>query len=88
MEPGDIPIGLLGVVNMEEGSVMGRKVNMDFSGEAHDHIQDVTMPMDDMECIFCIGDGIEIMAEQYKGQNGTLFLEETGKSNHLGHTFQ
>lgn len=46
------------------------------------------MPMDDMECIFCIGDGIEIMAEQYKGQNGTLFLEETRKSNHLGHTFQ
>lgn len=70
-------IYLLGVVDLEEGSVTGRKVNTNFSGEARDQVQDFPMPIHEVERIFCIGDSIEITAGRHKGQNGTLFLEET-----------
>ena len=68
---------LLGVVNLEEGSVTGRKINTSFSAKTHDQSQDFAMPVHEVERIFHIGDGIEITAGQYKGQTGTLFLEET-----------
>ena len=45
--------------------------------ETHNQFQDFAMPVHEVECIFHIGDGIKITVGQYKGQTGTVFLEET-----------
>ena len=69
---------LLEGLKIDEGSVTGRKINLRFSEDpVHEQSQvDIPMSVHDVNCIFCVGDGIEVIVGNYKGQTGTVIGEE------------
>ena len=70
---------LLGELNIDEGSVTGRKLNTKFSDETYELSQaDVAMPVHEVDRIVRVGDGVEVIAGHYQGQTGTV-LEENGE---------
>lgn len=71
---------LLEGLKIDEGSVTGRKINLRFSEDpVHEQSQvDVPMSVHDVDRIFCVGDGVEVIAGNYKGQTGTVIGEEGG----------
>ena len=70
---------LLGELKLHEGSVTGRKISTTFSGKAHGWSQvNVPMSVHDVNHIFCVGDGIEVTAGNYKGKTGAVIGEEDG----------
>ena len=71
---------LLGGLNVDEGSVTGRKLNMKFSDETYEQSQVVVaMPIHEVDRIIRVGDGVEVIAGHYQGQTGTV-LEEVNEN--------
>ena len=71
---------LLEGLKIDEGSVTGRRINLRFSEDpVHEQSQvDIPMSVHDVDRIFCVGDGVEVIAGNYKGQTGTVIGEEGG----------
>ena len=67
-------------MNIDEGSVMGRKLNMRFLDETYGQSQViVTMPVHEVNHIILVGDGVEVIAGHYWGQTSTV-LEENNEN--------
>ena len=70
---------LLGELKLDEGSVTGRKMNTMFSGEAYGWSQvNIPMSVHNVDHIFHVGDGIQVIVGNYKGQTGMVIGEEDG----------
>ena len=70
---------LLGELKLHEGSVTERKINTTFSGEAHGQPQvDIPMSVHNVNCIFRVGDGVEVTAGNYRGKPAQLLEKKTG----------